>query len=130
MPNSSKVWIRFSLIVFYEFAIASAIGLTLEKGIYKKTLNIPDKFALFSAKLGSIFVYLFLTLILLAIWIRTSRMKRKINQIDTETEDKEQEKVVENEEKVENAPQKDDEMSFVRSQASNPPPVREDSQMN
>ena len=130
MPNSSKVWIRFSLIVFYEFAIASAIGLTLEKGIYQKTLNMPDKFALFSAKLGSIFVYLFLTLILLAIWIRTSRMKRKINQIDTETEDKEQEKVVKNEEKVENALQKDDEMSFVRSQASNPTPVREDSQMN
>ena len=73
MPRCSNIWIRFSLICYFEFLIACFTGINLSKLIIGE-MTVADKIAQLSARICLVLVCLFPVIILASIVMNINHM--------------------------------------------------------
>ena len=73
MPRCSNIWMRFSLICYFEFLIACFIGINLNKLIIGE-MTVADKIAQLSARICLALVCLFPVIIIASIVININQI--------------------------------------------------------
>ena len=79
LPASSNTWIRFFIITYFEWVIASFTGLWLNDTIISQP-NEWDRAALFSSKVCTGLVIVFPAIIAIIIYVKAYQLKQELEE--------------------------------------------------